>query len=201
MGNQLLGFQTVGTQGVAGIDHVDDLVSQANQRCQLHGAVQLDHLDLTALSGVIGLGHVDELGRHAQPAFGLGHADGTGGHQLALGNLQIQGLVQTLAAVLHQHVLAGHAEIGGAMLNIGRHIGGTHDQQAHILQGGGDDQLATFIRVFGRHNASRRQQRQGVVENPTFGQGDGQHETEILWRVVLVSAWPARRPAFHSMGY
>lgn len=30
-GNEFLGFQAIGTQGVTGIDHVNDLVGQANQ--------------------------------------------------------------------------------------------------------------------------------------------------------------------------
>ncbi|MNC62532.1 hypothetical protein D3C75_1125610 [compost metagenome] len=55
------------------------------------------------------------------------------------------------------------------MLDIGRHVGGTHDQQAHIVLRGGDDQFAALVRVLGRHDTGLGQQRQGIVENPTFG--------------------------------
>ncbi|MNT87827.1 hypothetical protein D3C72_2282960 [compost metagenome] len=55
------------------------------------------------------------------------------------------------------------------MLDIGRHVGGAHDQQAHVVQGGRDDQLAAFIRVLGRHYARRGEQRQGVVEDTALG--------------------------------
>src|SRR5690606_42069011 len=49
VGDEILWLQTVGAQGVAGVDHVDDLVGQADQRCQLHRAVELDDIDLAAL--------------------------------------------------------------------------------------------------------------------------------------------------------
>jgi hypothetical protein len=61
------------------------------------------------------------------------------------------------------------------MLDIGRHVGGTHDQQAHIVLRGRNDQFAALVRVFGRHDAGLGEQRQGIVENTAFGKRDGQH--------------------------
>jgi len=61
------------------------------------------------------------------------------------------------------------------MLDIGRHVGGAHDEQAHVILGGGDDQLAALLGILGRDNTRRRQQWQGVIENAAFGQGDGEH--------------------------
>ncbi|MNF19519.1 hypothetical protein D3C80_2244000 [compost metagenome] len=55
------------------------------------------------------------------------------------------------------------------MLDIGRHVGGAHDQQAYVFLSRRDDQLAALVRVLGRNDTGFRQQRQGVVENPTFG--------------------------------
>ncbi len=66
------------------------------------------------------------------------------------------------------------------MLDIGRHVGGAHDEQAHIGQGRRDDQLAALVRVLRRHDARRCEQRQGIVENPALGQGDGQHLRDSL---------------------
>ena len=78
---------------------------------------------------------VVEVGAHR-------HADA------ALGNLQIQRLVQTVAAMLQQRVFAGDAQIGAAVLHVGRHIGGAHHQHPHVGLVGGQDQLARFFGVF-----------------------------------------------------
>ncbi|MCY1437030.1 hypothetical protein D9M71_531760 [compost metagenome] len=173
--NEILWLQTVGPQRVTRVDHVDDLVRQADQRRQLHRTVELDDVDLTALLGVVALGNVDELGGDTQAALGLDRADLAGGHQLALGNLQVQRLVQALAAVLHQHIFTGDTEVGGTMLDVSRHIGGTHDQQAYIFLGRGNDQLAALVRILGRHDARFSQKRQGIVKDAALGQCDGQH--------------------------
>lgn len=174
-GDQLLWLQTVGAQGVAGVDHVDDLVGEPHQRGQLHGAVQLDDVDLAALLGVVTLGDIDELGSHAQTPLGLRRADLAGSHQLAVGNLQIERLVQALAAVLHQHVLASDAEVSRTMFDVCRYVGGANDQQPHVILGGWNDQLAALVRVLGGYDTRSSQQRQGVVEDAAFGQGDGEH--------------------------
>ncbi|MNE80449.1 hypothetical protein D3C81_1943540 [compost metagenome] len=55
------------------------------------------------------------------------------------------------------------------MLDVGRHVGSPYDQQAHIVLGRRNDQFTALVRVLGRHNTGLRQQRQGIVENPTFG--------------------------------
>jgi hypothetical protein len=74
-----------------------------------------------------------------------------------------------------QHVLAGDAHVGGAVLHIGRHIGSAHDDQTHVVAVGADDQLARRFRIFGRHDAGRRQQRQGFLEDAALGQGESDH--------------------------
>eukprot|EP01034_Spumella_vulgaris_P034042 gene34041-41981_t len=62
--------------------------------------------------------------------------------------------------MLDQHVLAGHAEVRRAVLHIGRHVGGAHDQHAHIGVVGGQDQLARSFRILGDGDAGCFQQRQ-----------------------------------------
>ena len=200
-GDQLLRLQTVGAQGVAGVDHVDDLVGEPHQRGQLHGAVQLDDVDLAALLGVVALGDIHELGRHAQAALGLRRTDLAGGHQLAVGDAQIEWLVQPLAAVLHQHILAGDAEIGRTMLDVGGHVGSADDQQTHIILSGRDDQLAALVRVLGGHDAGCGEQRQGIVEDAAFGQGDGKHGAHFLWNLgwALASQGPASHPSRENL--
>ncbi|MNZ66667.1 hypothetical protein D3C78_848980 [compost metagenome] len=174
-GDQVLRLQAIGAQGIAGVDHVDDLVGEVDQRRQLHRTVQFDDVDLAALLGIVALGYVDELGGNPQAALGLGSTDHACGHQLAAGDLQVQRLIQALAAVLHQHVLARHTEVGGTMLDIGRHVGGAHDQQTHVVLGGWNDQLAALVRILGRHDTGLGQQWQGIVEDAAFGKRDGQH--------------------------
>ena len=61
------------------------------------------------------------------------------------------------------------------MLDIGRHIGGTDDEQTHVILGGRDDQLAALVRILGRLDARGSEQWQRVIENAAFGQGDGEH--------------------------
>jgi hypothetical protein len=48
----------------------------------------------------------------------------------------------SLGRVLDQHVLAGHAEVGAAVLHVGRHVGGAHEHDAHVGLVGRQDQLA-----------------------------------------------------------
>ncbi|MNG14742.1 hypothetical protein D3C84_985200 [compost metagenome] len=67
------------------------------------------------------------------------------------------------------------------MLDIGRHVGGANDEQAHILLGGGDDQFAALVRILKGHDAGLGEQRQGVVENAALGQRDGEHGTGFPW--------------------
>jgi hypothetical protein len=55
-----------------------------------------------------------------------------GDHHPALGNLQVERRVETFAAMLDQHILAGHAEVGGTVLHVGRDVGGADDDDAHV---------------------------------------------------------------------
>ena len=60
-------------------------------------------------------------------AVGHGHA------QAAPGDVQVDGLVQAarvLGVVLDQHVAPGDAEVRRAVLHVGGHVGGAHDDQA-----------------------------------------------------------------------
>ena len=71
--------------------------------------------------------------------------------------------------MLHQYILAGDAKIGRTELNIGGYISGAYDDQLHIIMVGVEYQLATCFRIIDRHDVSRCQQRQRLLEYATFG--------------------------------
>jgi hypothetical protein len=129
--------QLVGLQRAAGGHQVDDGVGQPGQRRQFHRAVELDQVDMHALGGEVLARRLDVLGGDLE-AVALAHGGGVvetfrhGDHHPALGDLQVERLVEAFAAMLDQHVLAGDAEVGGAVLHVGRHIGGADDDHAHI---------------------------------------------------------------------
>ena len=93
----------------------------------------------------------------------------------AAADAEVERLVEAVAAVLEQHVLAGDAEVGGAVLHVGRHVGRAHDDERH----------AGALRRRGSACATCRgssagtmpgggEQRQRLVEDAPLGQGDGQ---------------------------
>src|SRR5574343_999201 len=170
--------QFVGLQRSSGRHQVDDGIRQTGQRRQFHRAVELDQVNMDALGGEMFARRLGVFGGHLQ-AVALAHgagvieAFGDGDHHPALGDLQVEWRVEPFAAMFDQHVLAGYAEVGGTVLDVGRHIGGTDDDDADIRLVGLDDQLAGSFRVFGRHDAGGSEQRQGFVENAALGECDG----------------------------
>ena len=90
-------------------------------------------------------GHV--LGGDLEPST-LAHGCGvvkaiTHGHaDAAFGDLQIQRLVQALAARFKQRVFAHHTEVSAAVLHIGRHVGGAHQDHAQVGLVGVQNQFA-----------------------------------------------------------
>ena len=57
--------------------------------------------------------------------------------------------------MFQQHILAGDAEVGRAVLHISRHIGSADNHHAHVSAIGGDDQFARLLGMLGWHNACR----------------------------------------------
>jgi len=76
----------------------------------------------------------------------LGHGD----HHPARRDAEIEGLVQPFSAVLEQHVLSCDAELGCAVLNVGRDVRGPHDEQSEIAAAGSQDELARALRIVER---------------------------------------------------
>ena len=94
-------------------------------------------------------------------------------------DVQVDRLVQPAAAVLDQHVLARDAEVGRAVFDVGRHIGGAHDDHAQVRIRGRQDQLARGFRVLGDLDAGRRQQRQRLFEDTPFRQRERQRRAHL----------------------
>ena len=86
-------LQTIGAQGIAGVDQIDDTIGQADQRCQFHRAIEFDDLHLLAQAGVVTAGGMHEFGGDLHPPGRFGLADRASHHQAATGDIQIQGFI------------------------------------------------------------------------------------------------------------
>ena len=71
--------------------------------------------------------------------------------------------------MFNQHVFAGDAKIGCAVLHIGGHVAGAYDNEADVGVVGGDDEFARVFGGFARHNACGGEQGQGFFKDATFG--------------------------------
>ena len=106
--------------------------ARPDQRRDLDRAVELDDLGDDAARLQVAAGDLGELGRVAQvdlrrlvdrAVLGLGddHA--------AAADAEVERLVE-IAVLLLQHVAPRDAEVGGAVLDVGGHVGVAHDQHA-----------------------------------------------------------------------
>ena len=166
--------QTIGAQGVAGIDQIDNAISETHQWRQFHRTIELDDLGLHAEARIVFACNLRVFGRDPRAAIDQARLRRPGHRQTATRNLEIQRLVVVTALVFHQHVLAGNAEVGRAVFDISRHVGGADHQQAYTRLRGVQHQLAGSIRVIGRRNADACQQRHRLLENTAFG--DREHD-------------------------
>ena len=88
----------------------------------------------------------------------------------AAADAEIERLIQPFAAVFEQYVLAGDTEIGGAILNVGRHIGRAQDDERNAGNIGCDDQLARRSWIFGCNQPCPREQGQRFIEKAPLGE-------------------------------
>ena len=113
----------------------------------------------------------------SRPRAGGGHQRGVGpagDHQPTAGDPQVERLVESFAAVLKQHILAGDAEIGGAVLHIGWYVAGADDDQLYAQVVGIQDQLAAGLGVFCCLKTGGLEQWQGLFEDASLGERDGE---------------------------
>src|SRR6267154_2759600 len=172
--------QAVGAQRIAAGDQIDDRVGQTHERREFHRAVKPDQIDVHALRCEVLARGLHVLGRHAQTRA-LAHGEriieafGNRDHHAARCDAEVERLVQSLAAVLEQHVLARDAEFGRAVLDVGGNIRSAHDKQAQVAAARAQDELARGVGIVERPDGRRRKQRQCFVENPAFGEREGDH--------------------------
>ena len=125
-------------EGPAGVDEVDDPVRQPDERGELDGALDLDHLGLPAHALEVALGGVRVLGRdsdRAEAALGGTELVGPGlpgdDHPAAT-EAEVGELVDGPIRLLDQHVLAGDPEVRGSRLDVRRHIGRPHGDDRQL---------------------------------------------------------------------
>src|SRR6266511_2264918 len=158
---------------------VDDRIGETGARRELHRAVQLDQVDVHAFRRKMLARGAHVLGRHADARAALHVARPIEAplgrdREAAARDLEIERLIETVAAVLEQHVLAGDAEIGGAVFDVRRHVRSADDDDRQVGPVRAEDQLTRGLRIVGRHDAHRREQRQRFVEDAPLGQGERQ---------------------------
>ena len=111
--------------------------ARPDQRRDLDRAVELDDLGDDAARLQVAAGDLGELGRVAQVdlrALVDRAVRGLGDHHAAAPDAEIERLVE-IAVLLLQHVAPGDAEVGGAVLDVGGHVGVAHDQHAQRVLG------------------------------------------------------------------
>src|ERR1700693_740342 len=129
--------QAVGAQRIATGNQIDDRVGETHERREFHGTVEPDQIDVHALGCEVLARGLHVLGRHAQTGA-LAHgariieAFRNRDHHAARCDAEVERLVQPLAAVFEQHVLACDAELRRTVLDVSRNIGCTHDKQPQI---------------------------------------------------------------------
>src|SRR2546425_9482412 len=129
--------QTIGAQGVAAGNQIDDRVGETHERRELHRTVEPDQVDVHALRREVLARGLHVLGRHAQTRA-LAHrariieAFRNRDHHAARCDAEVERLVQPLAAVLEQHVLACDPQFGRAVLNVSGNVRSAHDKQPQV---------------------------------------------------------------------
>ena len=86
------------------------------------------------------------------------------------------GWYRPCAAVLEQRVLAGHAEVGAAVLHVGRHVGGAHQHHAHVGRGWWrGSACAIFSGSSSTSMPAALSSGSDLVEDAALGQREGDH--------------------------
>ena len=182
-GDLLADHEPVLAQRRAGRGEVDDPVHEPGQRRQLDRALDLDDLGLAAGALEVGAGDPRVLRRdphHAEPPQRLGGAvlarDG-GEHHPARPEAEVEQLVDVALGVLGEHVLAGDPEVGGARLDVDRHVGGAHRDQPGVLEqqlavvgadlGGVDPEPVEQVERLAQQRAARDRDREPVAHRPS----------------------------------
>ncbi len=181
LGDRLDLDQPVFGERPPGRNEVDDAVAEAEHRGQLHGPVQFYAFGLDPAAGEMGLRHVRIFGRDADVAprprvVGRRLRGGFGDRDPAASDAEIDRRVDLRKVELHQHVVAGDAELRAAEGDEGGDVERADADQRHAGQVGRELQrAAVFVakRLFG-NDSGARQHRQRLLQDPPLGQRDDQ---------------------------
>src|SRR5690554_1917056 len=142
MSDQFGWLKAIGTQGVTGINNINDAIGQAHEEGQLHRTIKFNNLGLNTLASKVTARHIDELSRHAQASVQRWRIFSRSDHQFALSYTQIQWLVNTFSAVLHQYIFTRNTNISPTVLQVRRHIRGTDNDDLDVITAGVKNQFA-----------------------------------------------------------
>src|SRR5207244_2900927 len=73
------------------------------------------------------------------------------------------------------HALGRDAERRRAVLDVSRNIGSTHDEQPQVAAARAQNEFARGVGIVERLDAGSSKQRQRFIENPAFGEREGNH--------------------------
>ena len=96
--------------------------------------------------------------------------------QAAGADAEVERGVDLRIVEFHQHVVARHAEMGGAEGDEGRHVEGAHADDAEVRHIGGEAKKPALVVVEGRlrMDAGMGQQRAQLLQDAALGQGQHQ---------------------------
>src|SRR5882762_5650461 len=172
--------QAIGAQRIAAGNQIDDRVGETYERREFHRTVEADQIDVHAFGCEVLARGLHVLGRHAQTRA-LAHgqriveAFRNRDHHAARRDAEVERLVQPLAAVLEQHVLACDPQFGRAVLNVSGNVRSAHDKQPQVAAARAQYELARSVGIVERFDARRGEQRQRFIEDPAFGEREGDH--------------------------
>ena len=160
-------------------NEIDDPARQPKLGRYLHRAVELDAFRLNAALFEMAAGEVGIFGRDAQMARSarpFGRALRFGDGEVAVADIEIDRRVELGIIEFLDHVRPDDADLRRAMGDEGGDVEGAHADQPHIVAARAEGQRAVGLvveRVVG-HHARARHHRQGLVEDPPLGHGEGQ---------------------------
>lgn len=157
----------------ARLDQIDDEIGEADQRRELDRAADGDDLGRPAAAGEVLAGEAGVLGRDARHRRGGGGADGPGDHQAAAAEAEIERLVEVVGA-LAQHVAPADADVGRAVIDVGRHVVGLEQKEAQRPVVALAHQATIIAREGVDAVARPREERGQRPQEPALGQGHGE---------------------------
>src|SRR5579859_1191561 len=181
IGDPLYFDKAIGLQRGPGGHQVHDQAAQAEAGRQLHCAVQLDAFRLHAALGEMLGGDGGVFGGDANmaPARRIvlaGQFDRFGHRQMAFADAEIERGIDLGIVELHQHVIAGDADLGGAERDEGGDVEGAHADDVDMRMVGGKAECAGFriVEIRLGFDTGGPHQRHRLVQNPALGQGQHQ---------------------------